>query len=113
APQFALLAVDAVADRWKWRLEVDRPDVADVEQQRPPCRLARGDEVLDDLALAIDRDGASTRQPRHVDAMAGTAEGEVNALVTHALAREPVAHSHLVQQVDGALFEDAGSNALD
>ena len=49
----------------------------------------------------------------HVDAMPRAAEGEVDAVVPHPLAREPPADADLAHQVHRSLLEHARAHALD
>ena len=44
--------------------------------------------------------------------MALAVEAQLDAVVHEALALEALAHAHLLQQVDGALLEHAGADAL-
>ena len=48
-----------------------------------------------------------------VDVVPGTGEGEVDTVVTHALALQPLAHAGLCEQVHGRLLEHAGPHAFD
>lgn len=71
------------------------------------------DQILDQLILAVDGDGAAAGEVLEIDAMAAAFEGEPDSAVAHALAAEAVADSGFDQQVDGRLFEDAGAHSLD
>ena len=87
-------------------------DVVDLEQQRRAGLEAGGDQVLDHLLLAVDRDPAATRELVEGDPVAAAAEAQLHAVVHEALALEPLAHAHLDQQVDRALLQHAGANAV-
>ena len=50
---------------------------------------------------------------RHVDAVPAPLEGEIDAVVPHPLALQPVAQAGARQQVDRALLEHAGAHPLD
>ena len=45
--------------------------------------------------------------------MPHAAEGDVDAVVPHALAPQPLAHARRVDQIHGPLLEHAGADALD
>jgi hypothetical protein len=75
--------------------------------------MSRGQQIANDLALGVDRNRAPTGQLGQIDAMTGAAKGDVQAFVTHPLARQPIAEADLVQQIDGGLLEHARSHALD
>src|SRR4029079_5528178 len=51
-------------------------DVIDFEVQRLSGRDRRGDQVLDDLMLTVDRDRPAAREPSHVDSMISLLESE-------------------------------------
>ena len=73
--------------------------------------LQRGDLVLDDLLLAIDRDLAAG-QAEHVDVERAVVEAQEDARVVEPLAVEPVGDADLMQDVDGVLLEQPGAHSL-
>ena len=85
-------------------------DVGDLEQQRRAAVQLRLDQVLGDLGLAVDPDGAPA-QLREVQLVPGAGVLQVDAAVLEALALQPVADAGLGQRVDGVLLEDAGADA--
>ena len=105
--------VVAESDARLVRFEIVHADVFGLEVQRPPGRQPGLDQVVNDLVLAVDCDRASAGQLRHVDAVPDAAEGQVDAVVTHALAREPIADTDLPHQIDRALLEHARAHAFD
>ena len=84
-----------------------------LEHQMRAGAMSRGQQIADDLALGVDRDRAPARQLGQIDAMTDAAKGDVQAFVTHPLARQPIAEAGLVKQIDGGLLEHARSHALD
>src|SRR6478735_1953377 len=74
---------------------------------------ARVDQVFHDLVLPVDRDRSAAREAGHVDVMAFTREGEIDAAMDQSLALESRADADVGHQVDGPLFEHAGANPLD
>jgi hypothetical protein len=93
--------------------EIVHADIFGVEMQRPARREARFDQIVNDFVLAIDRDGPASRKFRHVDAVTDASEGEVDAVVSHAFPREPIAHADLVHQIDRSLFEHTRAHTFD
>ncbi len=79
------------------------PDVAAVGQ---PLR----DQVLDDLLLAVHRDGPAG-EVGHRHPVAGPFEAKLDALVAQALAVQPLRYARLAERVDRALLEHPGSHA--
>ena len=77
--------------------------------QLAPAVQQRGDQVLDHLLLAVDRDLAAG-QLCDLDVLRAPLAPEVDAIVHEALAIQPLAHVERSQQVDGVLLEQAGSN---
>ena len=57
---------------------------------------AGGDQVLDHLLLAVDRDRAAAREVGQRDPVALAAEAQLEAVVHHALAVQAVGHAELV-----------------
>ncbi len=79
--------------------------------QRQPVRQPRGDQVLDDLLLAVDRDRAAAGELGQRDPVPRAAEAQLDALVHEPLAVQPVGHAQLGEQIDRALLEHAGAHA--
>jgi len=95
-------------------VDPDGADVLDIEQQRRARLDARGDQVLDDLLLAVDRDPLAAGELVEGDAVSLAAEAQLDAVVNEAFAFETLADAHLDQEVHRALFEHARANpALD
>ena len=113
AGQFVRGAVVLKANARRRRIEIVQRQVFDFMQQRtsggPPCRV----QIFLQFVLTVDRDGAAAGQLVHVDAMARAAEADVDAVMDEALAPHAVAESDGVEQIDRALFEDAGADAVD
>ena len=92
--------------------EVVHAHVLDLEQERRAARDPRRDQVLDDLGLAVDDDAAALREIAQRDAVAPARELQLDAVVDEALALHALAHARSRQQVDRALLEHPGADAL-
>ena len=90
AAQLVLLAVVAVADHGAVGVDVDDRHVDGLEHDRVAGGEAGGDEVLDDLLLAVHGDRPAD-ELEEVDAVAAALEGQLDAAVGEALAVEPSA----------------------
>ena len=93
-------------------LEVVDADPLDLEQKRQPAPEPCGDQVLDHLGLAVDDDRASAGQLAERDAVALSVELQLDPVVDDPLALQPVADAGAHEQVDGALLEHAGADAV-
>ncbi len=113
APQLVCRTASLVADGRRARLEVMHAHSFDLEVQRPPGLEARFDEIVDDLVLSVDGDRAPAGQVGHVDSVPRATEGEIDAVVPHALAREPPADADLAHQIDRPLLEHARAHPFD
>ena len=87
-------------------------DVGDLEAGFAAVAQARGDEVLDDLLLAVDRDRPPAGEPAEVDAVALAVEAQLDAAVDERLAVQTVAEAGVGEQLDRALLEDARADAV-
>ena len=106
--EVALELAAGVPDRAAFR--IDALDLG-LEVQREPGREPRGDQILDDLRLAVDHDRAPAGQLVHRDMVALAVELQVDAAVDDPLAVEPRCNSQLAEEVDGALLEHARTDA--
>jgi len=95
------------------RVEVVDAQISDLEIQRACARDARGNQILDDFVLAVDRNRTAACKAGHVDPMTRAAKAYVNPFVTHALLAESIAHASLVHQVHGPLLEHTRTDAFD
>ena len=86
-------------------------DVGDLEHDRAAGVEAGGDQVLDDLLLAVHGDRVAD-EVDEVDAVAAALEGELDAAVGEALAVEAVGEAELAEQLDGRVLEHAGADPL-
>ena len=93
------------------RHEVVDRDVVRLEEELKPAPRAGGDQILDDLGLAVDHDRAA-RQLAKRHPMALPFELEMDAVVHDPLALEPRADADLAQQVGVPLLDHAGPDAL-
>ena len=111
AAQLVVGALVAEADAGPLALEVVQRHVLDLEAQLAAVAQPRGDEVLDHLLLAVDRDRPPAGELGEVDAVPAPVEAQLEAVVDEALAVQALAHAGLVEQVDRALLEHAGAHA--
>src|SRR5215475_8471555 len=77
-----------------------------------PCGQSRVDQISYDFCLRIDGDGAPASQVVKVNAMIATLKAQCNSVMNEALTPQPVSHTHVRQQVNGVLFENAGAHPL-
>jgi hypothetical protein len=92
-------------------VDVDRRDVERLEHDLAAGGEAGGDEVLDDLLLAVDGD-RPPGQLEEVDAVADPVDRELDATVGEALAIEAIGEPELAQQLDGRVLEHAGAHPV-
>ena len=88
-----------VLNTQRLRCKMDRRAVSD----------SRRDQVLHDFLLRVNGDGLAD-QVCEIDAMASAIEPQLHSLVLQALAFQALAHSTAAQQLDCALFENAGTH---
>src|SRR5215212_345673 len=112
AAQLLVGAVVAKADEGGVGVDGVDAHVLDLEEQRTACVQARLDEVLDHLLLPVDRDRPPAGQLGERDAVAAALEAQLEALVDEPLAVQALADAGLGEDVDRALLEDAGTDAL-
>ena len=86
-------------------------DVGDLEAHVDAAVEQRGDQVLDDLLLTVDRD-VPAGQRGHVDVVVAVRGSAGRCRVLEALAVEAVGDAELAQQVHGVLLEQPGPDAL-
>ena len=87
-------------------------DVFGLEENLAAGGEPRGDQILDDFVLRVDGNRAAAGQPAQIDSMAAAAEAQFDAVMDQADALESLADAGFIQQIDGALFEHAGADAL-
>ena len=92
-------------------LDVLDPDVVDLEEEGAPGLEAGLDQVLHDLRLPVHHDRLAARQGGHVDPVPLARELQLDAVVHEPLARHPLAHAGIGEEVDDALLEHARANA--
>jgi hypothetical protein len=83
-----------------------------LEEDPPSSAKPRRDQILDHFMLRVDGDGLAASQLRQIDAMANTAEAQLDAAVHQTFALQPAADAGLSEQIHGPLFENAGPDAL-
>ena len=77
-----------------------------------PVVEPRGDQVLDDLGLAVDDDRPAVGELAERDPVPLAVELELDPVVDDALALQPLADAGLGEQVDRALLEHAGPDPV-
>jgi hypothetical protein len=100
----------AVAQAAAFAGQAVQADVLGLVDDRRAGGLVRVHQVVLDLGLAVDGDGLAG-QRLEIDAPALAVEGQLDAVVDQPLAIEPRADADLVEQIDGALLEQAGADA--
>ena len=108
----ALLAIDVEADGRTVAVDVAHAHVVRLEDDLVAGGEARGDEILHDLVLAVDGDGAAAGELAQGDAVAHAVELEVEPLVDEPFAVHALAHADAAQQVDRRLLEHAGAQPV-
>ena len=106
------LAVVTVADRRRRAGEVVHAHDLGFEQELATGVEAGADEVLDDLVLAVHRDGAAGLQVAQRDPVVLALEAQADTVVDESLVPEAVTHPGGAEQINGALLEDAGANTF-
>ena len=86
-------------------------DVRDVELDRPAPLKQRGDHVLDNLLLGVDRDVAP-RQLGDRDVQRPPPAAQVDAVVLEPLLREPLTNAKLVHEIDRVLLQQARPDSV-
>ena len=107
------LAVVIEDDARLGAIEIGDAHICDAEVKRGSRGGPCGDEVFDDLVLAVDSNASSAGQRRHVDVMPGAIERDVHAVVTQPLSMQSLTEADVVHQIHCALFEHTGSDAFD
>ena len=82
------------------------------EQQRWPVGELERDEVLHDLRLGVDRDGAAAGEHGEVDVVPFAVEAQLDAVVDQALGLQPLGGTALAQSVHRALLQHPGALPL-
>ena len=103
-------AVD-VAHRRGVRGEVVHGHVVDLEVDGLARRQPGGDEVLDDLLLAVDGHRLAG-EPGQIDAVVPAVEPERETLVPQPLTVQPVGDPEFAEEVDGAVLQQARPQPL-
>ena len=109
--ELVLRSVPAVGDARPLGLEVVKRDVPHLEPNVDAALEQRGDRVLDDLLLAVDRDVA-TRQVCDFYVLRAPFAPEVDPVVPEPLPGQPLPQPELVEKVDRALLEQPGAHPL-
>jgi hypothetical protein len=85
---------------------IDR-HVTDLEADLAALIEVRRDQILDHLLLAVDRDRPARHELLEGDPMAPSAEPQLDAVVHHALAQQPLSHARSDEGVHRPLLKDA------
>jgi len=92
-------------------VEIAHAHVPDLEEYLGAGVEPRAYQILDDLGLAIDRDGAPAGQLMHIDAMATPAKTQLDAVMDQSLSPHPLADARFVEHVRRSLLQHAGPDA--
>ena len=111
AGKLRLFAVLAKADA-RARLQIGKAHRFGLEQDLSPGVEVRVDEVLHHFVLAVDRHHLAG-QVGQGDAMALAGKAQRQPVVDQPLAVQAVGEAELGHEIDRALFEQAGADALD
>ncbi len=112
ALELVLGAFAAEANVGPVRLDVVDGDVRHLEEQREIRVEPRGDQILHDLGLAVDRDRAPACELAQWDAMPLAVELKLDAVVDDSLVQHAVPHSRLDEEIGRALLEHAGADPV-
>src|SRR5208282_3449518 len=72
----------------------------------------RSDQILDDFVLSVDGYRTAAGQPAQIDTMSTPAEAQLDPVMDQPQTLHPLADAGFIEQVDGALLEQAGANSL-
>jgi hypothetical protein len=72
-----------------------------------PCR----DQVFNYFGLTINSDGPAARELEQIDSVPARVKTQLDATVNQSFALQPVGETGVLENVDGALLEDSGSDA--
>ena len=104
------LTVACIGDPRSLGLEVVDGDIGNLEVQFAVACKQRGDQVLDDLLLPVDRHVA-TGQLGNLDVLRAARAPEVDAVVDQPFAVQPRGDVEVTQQVDRVLLEQPRAHA--
>ena len=112
AGEFELLRAVPKADPWSFGFKVMQRQVADAEAKFCGSGQSCRDEILDHLLLTVHRDRTAAGEFRKIYAVPDTAEAQLDAAMHQAFAPHAIANTRLIEQVDAALLEHAGTHPL-
>ena len=101
----------AVANRRPFAGRVDDAHGGGVKARRVADTHVLGDEVFDHLVLAVDHD-ALAGQVGEVEVMTAPGEAQIDAVVDEPFASHARTDAQRVEQIDRAVLEHAGADAL-
>src|SRR5690606_8937961 len=93
-------------------LDVERPDVRDLEENLAAALLPGGDQVLDDFLLAVHGNGPAMCKVAEGDAVILAIKTQLDAAMDQSLPLHPVGNADFNQRVYRALFQHAGPYSL-
>src|SRR5262245_11781630 len=111
AGDLPLFALPPKANLRRLAVEVAHAHVLDFEEYLGAGVEPGADQILNDLGLAVDRDGAPAGQLMHIDAMATPAKTQLDAVVDESLSTHPLADASFVEDVHSALLQHARPDA--
>ena len=111
AMQLLLLPVRPKGHARRGTVEIVKRDVLGLVDRGAVERMAGRDQVARHFGLAVDGDRLAAAELFQIEAMKRAAEGKREAVMNQALLIQPLADAGLVQEIDHALFEHAGTDA--
>src|SRR5437879_13839249 len=90
------------------RCKILHAHILDFKKDRATAGLTRVDEISDDFALGVNRDGAAG-QVGEINAMRAAPETQVDAMMHQPFVPHSLDDAHFGEQIGGGLFEQAGA----
>src|SRR5207302_9442915 len=69
-------------------------------------------QVPDNVTLRVDHDAAAAGKFIEIDATRAATKSQIDSVVNESLAKQPLAHAHLREQIHRALLEQARAHPL-
>jgi hypothetical protein len=110
--QFPVLTVFAVAEYGTGRFDAGEFDIIHLEVDRSAGSQPGIDQIFDHLTLTIDPDRPATGKVAQGNPVTVAVEAQLDAMVNQAFTPESVSKTGFTQQVNRALLENAGPDAL-
>ena len=112
ADHLVRLAVVLKVNARRLAIEIVDANATRLEQNLSTGLQPRLNEIFHHFVLRVNGYGAPAGQLVHIDAVALPVKAQLDAVMDQSLTAHALAHARGVQQIHGALFEDAGANAI-